>query len=109
MVGHLTGRLLLARSEYALDVAEIIRTAAGEGVAIEMNANPHRLDLDWRFGEEARKAGLKVSINPDAHRKEDLADTVFGVGIARKAWFQPKDVLNTKPLTEMEKFLADRK
>lgn len=105
MVGHLTGRLLLARSGYEVDISEVIRAAADAGVAIEINANPHRLDLDWRFGSEARKAGLKVSLNPDAHRKEDIGDTQFGVGIARKAWLEPKDVINTKPLKEMEKYL----
>src|SRR3989338_89759 len=85
MVGHLTGRLLLARSEYELDISEIIKAAADQGVAIEINANPHRLDLDWRYGQDAKKAGLKVSINPDAHRHDGLADTRFCVGIARKA------------------------
>ncbi|MBI4430437.1 MAG: DNA polymerase/3'-5' exonuclease PolX [Candidatus Omnitrophica bacterium] len=106
MIGHLTGRLLLARDGYLLDVPEVIRAAAGEGVVIELNANPHRLDLDWRYGQEARKAGLKVSINPDAHRLDGLLDVRFGVGIARKAWFQREDVVNAKSLKEMEKFLA---
>ena len=107
MVGHLTGRLLLARSEYPVDIPEVIRAAAGEGVVIEMNANPHRLDLDWRFGHEVRKNKLKVSINPDAHREDGLADTRFGIGIARKAWLTADDVINTKPLKEMEKYLAE--
>jgi len=106
MIGHLTGRLLLAREGYALDVSEVIKAAAGEGVVIEMNANPHRLDLDWRYGPEARKAGLKISINPDAHRVDGFLDTRYGVGIARKAWFTKEDVINTKPLKEMESYLS---
>ncbi len=106
MIGHLTGRLLLAREGYALDVSEVIKAAAGEGVIIELNANPHRLDMDWRYGPEARKAGLKISINPDAHRVDGFLDTRYGVGVARKAWFTKEDVINTKPLKEMESYLS---
>jgi DNA polymerase (family 10) len=108
-VGHLTGRLLLSREGYAVDVAGIIDGAKEKDVSIELNANPHRLDLDWRYGPYAKKQGVRVSIHPDAHSKEGLRDTVYGVGIARKGWLEKKDVVNTLPLEEMEKFLKKRR
>lgn len=108
-VGHLTGRLLLSREGYALDIPRVIDGAKEKDVAIELNANPHRLDLDWRYGPYAKKQGVKVSIHPDAHSVEGLRDVTYGVGIARKGWFEKKDVANTLPLSEMEKFLKKRR
>jgi DNA polymerase (family 10) len=108
-VGHLTGRLLLGREGYPVDVAKVIDGAKENGVSIELNANPHRLDLDWRFCPYAKKKGVPVSINPDAHSMEGLRDTVYGVGIARKGWLEKKDVVNTLSVTEVEKFLRKRK
>jgi DNA polymerase (family 10) len=92
-----------------VDVAGIIDGAKEKGVTIEMNANPHRLDLDWRYGPYAKKQGVRVSINPDAHSIEGLRDTVYGVGIARKGWLEKKDVINTLPVSEVEKFLGKRR
>ena len=108
-VGHLTGRLLLAREGYAVDIAKIIEGAKEKEVTIELNANPHRLDLDWRYCPYAKKEGVRVSINPDAHSEEGLRDTVYGVGIARKGWLEKKDVVNTLSISEMEKFLKKRR
>ena len=107
--GHPTGRLLLGRAGYSVDYETIFRTAAKHGVAIEINANPHRLDLDWRICREAKSRGLRMSINPDAHSLEGLEDVPYGVGIARKGWLEKKDVLNTMSRDEMEAYLNRRK
>ena len=95
MLGHPTGRLLLARESYALNMEKVLETAAKHQKVIEINANPYRLDLDWRWGIKAKQMGIKTSVNPDAHSLEGLEDIAFGVGIARKAWFEPEDVINT--------------
>ncbi len=108
-VGHLTGRLLLSRDGYAVDVLKIIDGAGKKDVTIELNANPHRLDLDWRYGPYAKKQGVRVSIHPDAHSVDGLRDTAYGVGVARKGWFEKKDVVNTMGLPEIEKFLKRRR
>jgi len=94
IIGHPTGRLLLAREGYPVDMLRLIQAAAEEQVSIELNANPHRLDIDWRWLREAKAHGVKISINPDAHRIEGIADTRYGVGIARKGWLSREDVLN---------------
>ncbi len=94
IVAHPTGRLLLAREGYEVDLGTLIERAAERGVALELNANPHRLDLDWRWCRRARDAGVKISINPDAHSAEGLEDVAYGVGIARKGWLTAADVLN---------------
>ncbi len=109
MLGHPTGRLLLAREGYPINMPRVIETASRYHVMIEINANPHRLDLDWRFGKLAKEQGVKVSINPDAHSTEGLRDTIYGVGIARKGWLGARDVVNTMSRDEMEKFLQRRK
>ncbi len=108
-VGHPTGRLLLAREPYPLDMTSIIDSAKKLGVVVELNANPHRLDLDWRMGQYAKKQGVSVSINPDAHSIDGMHDITYGVGIARKAWLTKEDVVNTRPLKHIEKFLKKRK
>ncbi len=108
-LGHMTGRLLLGRSGYELDMDEIIKTAARNRKIIEINANPHRLDIDWRFIKRAKEAGVRFSINPDAHSKEGLADYRYGVSIARKGWLTKEDLLNTMSLEEVKKFLKNAK
>ena len=95
MLGHPTGRLLLARDPYPLDMDAVLQAAARQGVLIELNANPHRLDLDWRLMKKAKELGLQVVINPDAHHLEGLDDVAYGVGIARKGWLTKEDVFNT--------------
>jgi DNA polymerase (family 10) len=104
---HPTGRLLLAREPYALDLDRIIDFAASRGKVIELNANPHRLDLDWRHCKSAKRQGARIAINPDAHQAEGLEDTRYGVNIARKGWLEAQDVINCMGLGEMKAFLAN--
>jgi DNA polymerase (family 10) len=75
------------------------------GKVIELNANPYRLDLDWRWCRRAKEMGVKISINPDAHSPEGLGDIVYGVDAARKGWLEAGDVFNCIPLAEMERLL----
>lgn len=96
IVGHLTGRLLLAREPYEVDQEAVIRAAARLGVVMELNANALRLDLDWTVLREAKRQKVLVSIDPDAHEAGGMADVYVGVGIARKGWLEAKDVLNTR-------------
>ena len=109
MLGHPTGRLLLAREPYAVDMRKVIRKAAETGVVIEHNANPHRLDLDWRLMPMARELGVKISINPDAHNTGMLADVFYGVATVRKGWMEAGDVINTMNLQEMEAWIEQRR
>ena len=109
MIGHPTGRLLLKRSESKMDLNKLIEMAAEEGVAIEINANPWRLDLDWRYGNKAKETGLLTSINPDAHTTEGIDNIRYGVMIARKAKFNPGRVLNTKSADEFAEWLRSRR
>lgn len=108
MLGHMTGRLLLAREGYKLDLEKIFETAAKNNKMIEINANPHRFDIDWRYLKMAKEKGVKFSINPDAHSIEGLEDTFLGVGIARKGWLTKKEVVNTMSLKEIEKYLFEK-
>ncbi|MEK6525926.1 MAG: PHP domain-containing protein, partial [Nitrospirota bacterium] len=95
MLGHATGRLLLSREGYRVDMRKVIDTAAANGKIVEINANPHRLDLDWRHCRYAKTQGVKVSINPDAHATDGLEDVPFGVNVARKGGLEASDVVNT--------------
>ncbi len=108
-LGHMTGRLLLGRDGYEVDIEDIIKTAARYRKIIEINANPHRLDMDWRHLKKAKEAGVKFSINPDAHSMAGLSDFVYGVFIARKGWLTKDDVLNTMNIDEVKKFLNNAK
>ncbi|NLO26054.1 MAG: DNA polymerase/3'-5' exonuclease PolX [Clostridiales bacterium] len=105
MLGHPTGRLILAREGYPVDLERVIEAAAGLGKVIELNANPYRLDLDWRWCRRAKEMGVKISISPDAHSPEGLEDMVYGVDTARKGWLEEGDVFNCMPLEQMEKLL----
>ncbi len=108
MLAHPTGRLLLSREPYALNIMEIIEAAAQFGKALELNANPHRLDLDWRNCIHAKKKGVKIAINPDAHQKAGLHDISFGIKIARKGWLSKGDCLNCLNLKEMKAYLLNK-
>ncbi|MBU1423620.1 MAG: DNA polymerase/3'-5' exonuclease PolX [Bacteroidetes bacterium] len=108
MLAHPTGRLLLEREAYPVNMPEVIKAAADFGVTIEINAHPLRLDLDWRLCKFAKGKGVKIAINPDAHNTKELIYVDYGVGIARKGWLEAKDVINTMGLNEMEKWLAKR-
>lgn len=108
MLGHPTNRLLLGRDSSPLDLEKIFEAALEHSVILELNANPARLDLDWRHLKKVRDMGLLVSINPDAHQVEGLTDTQFGVVIARKGWLEKKDVFNTRTRREVEEALQHR-
>ena len=105
MLAHPTGRLLLKREPYQIDIPAILDAAARTGTWIELNAAPKRLDLDWRWWPLAKQKGVKCVINPDAHRTERLQDLWFGIGIARKGWLTKEDVVNCLPLGKIEKAL----
>ncbi len=96
MLGHPTGRLLLSREGYPIDHEKIIDACAANGVAIELNAHPYRLDLDWRWIPYALEKGVLISINPDAHEKEGLLDMYFGVCVARKGMLTADKCLNAQ-------------
>src|SRR6059036_3313099 len=102
MLAHPTGRLLLKREPYHIDIPAILDAAARTGTWIELNAAPKRLDLDWRWWALAKQKGVKCVINPDAHRTDRLQDLWFGIGIARKGWLTKDDVMNCLPLGNIE-------
>lgn len=105
ILGHPTGRLLIEREGYPVNMNEIINVAADYGKAIEINSHPMRLDLDWRYVKYAKEKGVRIFINPDAHHVDGLNDVQYGVGIARKGWLEAKDVVNTWTLKEVIKYL----
>ena len=109
MLGHATGRLLLKRDGYKIDLDEVLKVAARHGRMIEINAHPQRLDLDWVHCKRAKALGVKLVINPDAHSTGDLAYYTYGVDVARRGWLEKKDVFNTQTLAQVTKALAARK
>lgn len=108
IIGHPTGRLLLKREESKLDINRLIELAAEHNTAIEINASPWRLDLDWRYGNKAKEAGLMTSINPDAHSVAGIDDIQYGVRIAQKAKFEPARVLNTMNTEDFKTWVSKR-
>lgn len=104
-IGHLTGRLLLRRDPYKVNHEKIIDAAAETRTVIEFNCNPKRFDMDWRWWHRARDKGVLCSINPDAHSVQQLQFLKLGADVARKGWLRREDVLNTRPLAEMETWL----
>jgi DNA polymerase (family 10) len=104
-LGHATGRLLLGRAGYDCDMERIIEEASKRRVAIEINANPARLDIDWRWGPKLRECGTEVSVNPDAHETGGLEDTLYGIAMARKALLPCSQVVNARSVQEVEKWL----
>jgi len=109
ILGHMTGRLLLTRKPYALDIPAIIDAAAETGTIIELNANPVRLDMDWRWWPLAKEKGVRCAINPDAHRTSGFNHLWFGVAEARKGWLTRQDVVNCLPLGQIETVLAAKR
>ena len=109
IIGHPTGRILLGREGYTLDLEAVIDAAAAHGVCIEINANPSRLDLDWRLLHRARDKGIKVPVNPDAHVLAGMDDMRYGIGVARKGWLRREDVLNTMTSEEIRAFFKKRR
>jgi DNA polymerase (family 10) len=96
IIGHPTGRLLLTRDPYPFDFEKVLEKAVQTGVAVEINADPHRLDLDWRFLRDVRAAGAMISIGADAHSLAGIGNMALGVGMARKGWLTRDDVLNCR-------------
>ena len=109
ILAHPTGRLLLQRDGYRLNLETVFRAAAEEGVVIEINANPRRLELDWREVRAAKAHGLKLAVNPDAHHVSGYLDLRYGIGAARKGWLTPDDVINTLPVDRALALLRARR
>ena len=101
ILGHPTGRLLLSRNGYPINYKKVIDACAANNVVIEINANPLRLDLDWRWHQYALEKGVWLSINPDAHRKEGFLDTQYGILAARKGGLHKEMCLNALSLSEI--------
>jgi len=108
ILAHPTGRLLLSREPYALNVEAVLEKAAAVGVAIEVNADPHRMDLDWHYLKRAKELGVTIEIGPDAHSRGGLEWTELGVAMARKGWMEAKDVLNTREANAVIAFARRR-
>ncbi|MGB6221596.1 DNA polymerase/3'-5' exonuclease PolX [Haloferula sp.] len=109
MIGHLTGRILLRRDAYAVNHEKLIDAAAATGTIIELNCNPKRFDMDWRWWHKARDKGVLCSINPDAHHPSQFQFLRLGAQVARKGWLRRQDVLNTRTLKEVRAFLSQTK
>jgi len=106
MLGHSTGRLLLRRDGYAVDLDAVLKAAAESGTMIEINAQPSRLDLDWIYCKKAKALGIKLVINPDAHSPGELGLFTYGVDVARRGWLESKDIVNTQSLVQIQKALS---
>jgi DNA polymerase (family 10) len=109
IIAHMTGRILLEREPYPVDIRSVIDSCAQTGTWLELNCNPYRFDLDWRHWPYARSKGVKCVINPDAHRNENSAFLRLGAGIARKGWLEQTDVVNTLNLRELVKALTRKR
>lgn len=109
MLGHPTGRMLLKRPEYAVDIAAVIKAAANTGTLIEINANPRRLDLDWQWCRDAKAQGVMLAINPDAHAPDELDYVRYGTAVARKGGLAAEDILNTRSTEELIKIITQKR
>lgn len=109
VIGHLTGRLLLSRSGYPVDVDKVVDAAIDNGVAFEINANPRRLDMDWRHLRKAADKGAMFALGSDAHRVAGLSNMHFGVAIARKGGLGPDCILNCKPVEEIIRWRGEKR
>jgi DNA polymerase (family X) len=109
ILGHPTGRILLRRDGYSPDMERVITRAGELGVAIELNADPNRLDLDWRWHRFATERGVRVPICPDAHTTDGLNNVHYGIGVARKGWLTASDVLNTMAVDDLLAFFAEQR
>ena len=109
MLGHLTGRLLLEREAYPLNMPAVIDACAATGTWIELNCNPYRLDLDWRHWPYATSKGVKCVLNPDAHRNAHAGFLRLGAGVARKGWLKKSDVMNTLMPAKLREALRQKR
>src|SRR5262249_7450956 len=108
-LGHATGRLLLRREGYAVDLEAVLQAAAAHNTMVEINAHPQRLDLDWVHCKRAKQLGVTLVINPDAHSTGHIELHRYGVDGARRGWLEKKDVFNTQTLAQVTKALAARR
>jgi DNA polymerase (family 10) len=109
ILGHPTGRQLLVREGYPMDHNKVIDACAQNGVVIEINAHPWRLDMEWRYVHKALERGVMISINPDAHEIAGLQDVLYGVNVARKAGLPRKMTFNAMDVKEMDRYLLKRR
>ena len=109
ILAHPTGRLLLSREPYKVDMLRVINAAGVNNVAIEINSSPFRLDLDWRLCKYAKEKKVKIFISPDAHNIEDISNYKYGINTARKGWLEKEDILNTLGKDGIDAFLKDLK
>ncbi len=109
ILAHPTGRLLLKREGYTIDFQAVLEAAASNNVAVEINSNPKRLDLDWTQLERAKALGIPLPINPDAHSVQAIDNVRHGVAIARRAAVEPKHVLNCRSLQEVESYFCRKR
>jgi DNA polymerase (family 10) len=107
ILGHPTGRVINRREGYTYDFDQVVKVAVAQGVALEINAAPERLDLDDVLARRAHRLGAMLTINSDAHRRETLAQMRYGVAQARRAWLGATDVINTKSLDDLLVWLKD--
>ena len=109
ILGHPTGRILFRRDPYAIDLEKVIHVAAEEGVALEINAFPDRLDLDDIWAFRAREMGATLCLSSDAHTVDQLSVMRYGVAVARRAWLEKKHVLNTLPVEKLLSWTRSRR
>ena len=109
IIGHPTGRLLLRREPFSVDMDAIMDMAVEKGIALELNCDPNRLDLDWRWVQKARDRGITIEIGPDAHAPDELSFVDFGMQIARKGWLEKANVLNTRSAEDVVRFARARR
>jgi DNA polymerase (family 10) len=108
MLGHATGRLLLRRDSYKVDLEAVLQAAAKYGTLVEINAHPQRLDIDWIQCKRAKALGVQLVINPDAHSIGEVAYTRYGVDVARRGWLEKSDIFNTQTTAQVSKAFAAR-
>jgi DNA polymerase (family 10) len=109
IIGHPTGRLLLRREPFAVDMDAVMEMAAEQQIALELNCDPNRLDLDWRWLQLARQRGVTIEVGPDAHSPSELSFVDFGIQIGRKGWLEIGDVLNTRDAKDVLHFARARR
>jgi DNA polymerase (family 10) len=110
MLGHATGRLLLRREGYKVNMEAVLEAAAKHGTLIEINAHPMRLDIDWLSCKRAKALGVKMVINPDAHGTQEIANIRFGIDVGRRGWLEKKDIFNTQsPAAVADELKAKRR
>ena len=108
IIGHLTGRLIAQREGYAVDVERVLEAAASCGTILEINSSPDRLDLNDLNARRARDMGIRMAVNTDAHDLKRMEEMIYGVSVARRAWLEPDDVVNTMPVEKLVKYLRNR-